>query len=57
MIRVRERKPQFIGFSESLDCAMNFSKGDTLTMSAMEVKFPAHGVTDLKPAGMKLMGH
>ena len=44
---VREKKPQFIGFSESPDRGMSFRKGDTLTVSVTEVRFPAQGVTDL----------
>ena len=44
---VREKKPQFIGFSESPDRGMSLRKGDTLTVSVTEVRFPAQGVTDL----------
>lgn len=44
---VREKKPQFIGFSESPDRAMNFTKGDTVTISVTEVRFPARSTADL----------
>lgn len=44
---VREKKPEFIGFSESPDRAMSFAKGDTLTVSVTEVRFPASTPADL----------
>ena len=44
---VREKKPQFIGFSDSPDRGMSFAKGDTLSMSVTEVRFPASTATDL----------
>lgn len=44
---VRGKKPEFIGFSDSPDRAMNFVKGDTLTISVTEVRFPALNTNDL----------
>ena len=44
---VREKKPQFIGFSESPDRGMRFTKGDTVTVSVTEVRFPARTPADL----------
>ena len=40
---VRERKAQFIGFTESPDRGMNFQPGDTISVSVTHITFPAPG--------------
>lgn len=44
---VRERKPEFIGFSESPDRGLNVKKGDTITVRVKEIDFRCEDVPKL----------
>lgn len=58
---VRERKAQFIGFTESLDRGMSFTPGDSVVVNVTHLSFPApEGVTatlDRFMSARKMVAH
>lgn len=50
---VRERKPEFIGFSESPDRGIEVKKGDEIVIRVTEVAFPCRDVPQLLTRFMK----
>ena len=44
---VRERKPEFIGFSKSPDRGISVKKGEEIVISVTELKFPCQDVPEL----------
>lgn len=50
---VRERKPEFIGFSKSLDRGIQVKKGDKIVIRVTEITFPCEDVPELLARFMK----
>ncbi len=50
---VRERKPEFIGFSDSPDRGMEVQRGDSIVIRVTEITFPCQDVPELLARFMK----
>lgn len=50
---VRERKPEFIGFSPSPDRGIDVKRGDSIVIRVTPITFPCHGVPGLLARFMK----